>query len=94
MIEIEGEYPLDGIKYFHPQDAEYTTTCLHCYKKFTVDIGDGIIEYPQHTQRVELMCPYCEEEFELDVDIKLKYELVAVKVTTEQTLAADTGRCR
>ncbi len=71
---LKGKYSLGEIKYFRPLDATCTVACPECGKSLELDIGDGMVEYPEDTQRATINCD-CEHEFEVDIDIKLKYEI-------------------
>ena len=74
MKKLKGEYPLDEIKYFRPLHATCTIACPECCEGLWLDIGDGMVEYPQDTQRATINCD-CGREFEVDIDIKLTYEI-------------------
>ncbi len=81
-MEYKGKYPLDGIKYFRPEGIEFEIKCPKCGNVISMNAGDDFIEYPKETQRIDwIECEKCEEEIQIDVDIKLECTVIIEPVT-------------
>jgi C4-type Zn-finger protein len=69
MKTTTGNYSLDGIKYFDAfVELEYT--CPNCGQSETLDLSDGVIEYPKPVHIVHLDCD-CGYDIRLELNIEL-----------------------
>lgn len=78
MTVITVPYDLESIKYFRPDGAIINLVCPECGAIVTADLGDGMIEYPEPSQVVDIVGCNCGRniKFEMVIEIvaKIKYE--------------------
>ncbi len=73
-MKTTGGYDLSTIKFFASTGAVIKFNCRACGAEFSVDAGDGLIEYPTAAYSLWWECD-CGHEFETMLKIKMTVEV-------------------